>query len=760
MWGSNYAGELGIGEAPVTYLSPVRVIDSGVRSVSLGSSFTAAVMDDGSLWMWGADSHGCLGNGEADVNVALSPIRVIDSGVESVSVGMSHSAVIMEDGSLWAWGYNYYGQVGNGSTVDQHSPVQIISSGVREVDLGGSSTAAIMDDGSLWMWGEIVSSSDRKTDSPQKMIDAGVEGVSQGSWLHAGVIVDSSLWMYGADFWGELGNGSEDHDGFVKGITFGASVDPDPSDPSGDDALPADSAMTQLTACLLSGFNVGAGYEGKTVRDYLDSGAFVNRAIWSGSKETYEDLFTQVLGEYEIVSSRLFSYRGAPHIALKHPASGDVIIAFAEGGPELLESIGVSTYFNDAAEILAEVEVECPSSTIYLTGADAGGMAAAYLSSATNWKTTTFNSPAISATLLTTMTQSATLSKANGFRGVDDTKCVNYYTEGLGDNLGYSNGIAVSIEVDPNPLGNRRDLTSLFRSVDGGFKLCSSTMSVPGEMQLFGIKSEDSKFEHLEDVYTSFMISSTKYRLTHDLSEYIIIPSVSTIGDIKTIISLGTTGHDSRRVGLFNGEEKLDLIHHQVNLTGNASSDLMEGGNTSDVFVMGEGSATLSGRAGSDLYYIGDGAQVAIHDTGATDGNNLADLFRSSFELIVAHDLFAVPDFAESLGAVLSHTNRDAIVFTNCSFDDMEVSYNNAGNYFIIQAGTSRVTVPNRGQDFYIVDASGQTVADGMMLNDLFALKKGVAKSSVSLMAEDPSDFSLVFHSKCNNARWGRPMAP
>lgn len=528
-------------------------------------------------------------------------------------------------------------------------------------------------------------------------------------------------------------------------VTGGGTTDPgdsgdpdDPENPSASSPLPASDTLAQLIACMLSDFNVGTGFEGKTVQDYLDSGAFVDRTIWNGPDQTYGELFSQVLGGYEIVSARVIAYKGAPHIALKHPTSGDVIIAFSAGGPELLESIGVSTYFNDATEALATIEDECPNSTIYLTGSNAGGMAAAYLSSATCWKATTFNSPAVAATILTALTQPTTLSKMNAFNGVDDMGCVNYYTEGFEDRFGYSRDIAVSARVKANPLGEKDGLTSFFE-YDDGYILRDATLNAPSEMQLFGILNLGAATEVLFEEYEASILSLLDGK---SLSDMLSFPSATTVGDVNTTLTLGTTGHDSMRAGLFSGEESKDLLGHHVNLTGDASSDLMEGGNTSDVFVMGEGSATLSGRAGSDLYYIGDDALVTIHDTGATDGNNLIDLIRSSYKLIAAHDISAIPGFAESLSDVLSHTNRDAIVFTNCSFDDMDVSYNTAGNYFIIQAGTSRVTVPNRSQDFYIVDASGQTVADGMMLNDLFALEKGVSKSSLSLMAEEAADYS------------------
>ena len=217
---------------------------------------------------------------------------------------------------------------------------------------------------------------------------------------------------------------------------------------------------------------------------------------------------------------------------------------------------------------------------------------------------------------------------------------------------------------------------------------------------------------------------------------------MTTASDIYTTVALGTVGHDSMTIGVFSGDKSIDIMGHYIDLTGVADSDVMEGGTTSDIFVAGEGSASFKGRAGSDLYFIGDDADVSIHDTGSTSLSNFVDLLKSTYDLVFSMDILAAPDFAESLSRVLSHTNRDAVVFTNCSFDDMEVSFDSDGNNYIIEAGTSVVTVPKRNQDFYIVDASGQTVADGMMLDDLYALKQGVNSTSIAPMSVDGEDYS------------------
>lgn len=105
--------------------------DQKLTSLSMGQSESAVIMADGSLWMWGRNVHGELGDGT--FNSRSEPVKVFDSGVESVSLGSGHSAAVMDDGSLWLWGWNLHGQVGNGTTDDCNRPVRVIDSGVRSV---------------------------------------------------------------------------------------------------------------------------------------------------------------------------------------------------------------------------------------------------------------------------------------------------------------------------------------------------------------------------------------------------------------------------------------------------------------------------------------------------------------------------------------------------------------------------------------------------------------------------------------------------
>ncbi len=105
---------------------------------------------DGSLWAWGSNAYGQLGDGTRTDR--LSPIQVL-TGVTAMAGGGYQTLALKTDGILWAWGGNDYGQLGDGTTMDRVSPVQVLT-GVAAVAGGGTHTLARKTDGSLWAWGD------------------------------------------------------------------------------------------------------------------------------------------------------------------------------------------------------------------------------------------------------------------------------------------------------------------------------------------------------------------------------------------------------------------------------------------------------------------------------------------------------------------------------------------------------------------------------------------------------------------------------
>ena len=147
MWGCNYTGQLGDGTTTDRY-TPVKIMDN-VASVSLGNYHSAAITKDGSLYMWGYNYYGELGNGTTTDR--YTPVKIMDN-VASVSLGNYHSAAITKDGDLYMWGYNYHGQLGDGTNIkSKYIPIKIMDN-VASLSLGGYHSAAITKDGNLYMW--------------------------------------------------------------------------------------------------------------------------------------------------------------------------------------------------------------------------------------------------------------------------------------------------------------------------------------------------------------------------------------------------------------------------------------------------------------------------------------------------------------------------------------------------------------------------------------------------------------------------------
>jgi len=156
-WGINSSGELGRGNWLTTQ---TREQSLGVNwaKVYLGRYHAVGIKTDGTIWAWGGYQFGALGLGPAPVNLNIPTQIGTDTNWASVSAqGDRFTMAIKTDGTLWAWGYNAYGQLGLGDNVNRYVPTQVgTETNWARVLVGGywaGKTLALKTDGTLWAWG-------------------------------------------------------------------------------------------------------------------------------------------------------------------------------------------------------------------------------------------------------------------------------------------------------------------------------------------------------------------------------------------------------------------------------------------------------------------------------------------------------------------------------------------------------------------------------------------------------------------------------
>lgn len=156
-WGTNSAGQLGNGST-ASRSSPGTIIgnDFDWVKVAAGGGMSAAIKSDGTLWTWGSTgSFGALGDGLSIDRSSPGTTAVGGTTWERVSCGGSSTAAVKIDGTLWTWGLGSSGQLGTGATASRSSPGTVAGGGTNWKDVSASSSfmVGVKTDGSVWSWG-------------------------------------------------------------------------------------------------------------------------------------------------------------------------------------------------------------------------------------------------------------------------------------------------------------------------------------------------------------------------------------------------------------------------------------------------------------------------------------------------------------------------------------------------------------------------------------------------------------------------------
>ena len=216
-WGYNTSGQVG-DNSIVQRNAPVRLGTASWLGLSAGLSHTCAVRADRTLWCWGANANGQLGDGTTTVRRVPTQVGA-EAGWAEVATGATSSCATKLDGSLWCWGSNTYGQLGDGTVTNHAAPAPAGPAGVSwsNVRVGYYHACATRTDGSLWCWGYNTSGQLGDGTVTQRTAPTQVGTATTWSALATGqyhtcaaqaVAGGSQLYCWGANAAGQLGDGT------------------------------------------------------------------------------------------------------------------------------------------------------------------------------------------------------------------------------------------------------------------------------------------------------------------------------------------------------------------------------------------------------------------------------------------------------------------------------------------------------------------------------------------------------------------------
>jgi alpha-tubulin suppressor-like RCC1 family protein len=231
-WGENSSGQLGINNT-TDQSTPVQVVgESGVGfleniiDISAGTDHSIALQDDGTIWVWGENADGQLGNG--GTTDKITPIKVTGiTNVIEISAGWGYTHIVKSDGSIWSWGSGSSGELGIGTTTQSSIPVQVKGVGgtgflgnIIDVSTGEQHILALKNDGTVYSWGSggsgrLGNNASTNRNTPVKVVNEtntgdllNIQKISAGYNHSMALAQDGSLYVWGNNDAGQLGIGT------------------------------------------------------------------------------------------------------------------------------------------------------------------------------------------------------------------------------------------------------------------------------------------------------------------------------------------------------------------------------------------------------------------------------------------------------------------------------------------------------------------------------------------------------------------------
>jgi alpha-tubulin suppressor-like RCC1 family protein len=231
-WGWGGEGNLGDGQTsahhstvPTTVMSAANQNLTGVIALASGNAHMCAVVQDGTVWCWGRNTDGELGNGTTTDSGYASQVPGL-SGIVTLASGEFHTCAVDSSGIVSCWGLNQSAQLGDGTTTNRLSPTPInnarpgsayLPAGTVSIVAGSSHTCALSFDGYVRCWGSNANGQVGASDGPWNflypetvlgILNHRMISLTAGNWHTCGVSIDGSVWCWGDNQSGDLGNGT------------------------------------------------------------------------------------------------------------------------------------------------------------------------------------------------------------------------------------------------------------------------------------------------------------------------------------------------------------------------------------------------------------------------------------------------------------------------------------------------------------------------------------------------------------------------
>ena len=222
-WGDNSHSQLGNGSSDRR--SPILPGSLGVNrtavEISTGAWFTCALLDDGSVSCWGDNSQGSLGDGTYVTRNTPTPTNSLGANRTAVAItaGHSHACALLDDGSVSCWGWNQFGQLGDGTYANRNMPTPTNSFGANRtataISAGSTHTCALLNDGTVSCWGYgnhgrlgNVLGNSQWSPTPTNSLGRPAIAISAGTAHTCAILNDNSLSCWGGNAAGQLGDGT------------------------------------------------------------------------------------------------------------------------------------------------------------------------------------------------------------------------------------------------------------------------------------------------------------------------------------------------------------------------------------------------------------------------------------------------------------------------------------------------------------------------------------------------------------------------